>query len=282
MMSLLDTLAKSFLFFSNDIFYAPLLFLGLIGLRRTWIGPVTLLLVWTILFNAYLKNCFQIPMNPEIGKTGFVFPSGHTQWSVVFFGWAFSQCRFLSFRWVFIGIMTGIGWGLVHFHYHSWIDVWGGVGFAVTTLVLYQLIAEAIMKWRPYSRVPSEVWVGWILGILGTLILVDLNRSHALSPPIWMGYHALWGLTLSRQIFSKSQSRPSTGFSFKLLAIGVSGVFITLIWGIFSILQWLECFPPGALQFKWFWIAASSEISLYVVWVFKVDRLNRVHCADVT
>jgi undecaprenyl-diphosphatase len=132
-MEFLDFLAKGFLTFSHPTIIVPFLVMGFFleknGLIKNseqgslvWINAC-LLIVFTMVFNVFLKSLFLVPLNPSIGKEGFAFPSGHMQVSAAFYGWLFWAYPYRSVRSLILLILTGMGYGLIQQGYHALEDV---------------------------------------------------------------------------------------------------------------------------------------------------------------
>lgn len=129
----LSLLAKGFLAFSHPTLIVPFLIIGFLleknGLIKNskrgsivW-ANACLIILFTMIFNAFLKSLFLVPLNPSIGKEGFAFPSGHMQVSVAFYGWVFWIYANRSIRGLILLILTGIGWSLIQQGYHTLEDV---------------------------------------------------------------------------------------------------------------------------------------------------------------
>jgi len=115
------------LFFGSPEFVILLLVLGIyFGERRVFLNTLIIAL-FGMVFNAYLKSVFQVPLNPEIGKIGWAYPSGHAMFDVVFWGSLFIQTRK---PWVLVlGLAISISgfFGMVYKRYHNWPEILGGV-----------------------------------------------------------------------------------------------------------------------------------------------------------
>ena len=150
-MILSDKLADFFLFFNHETTLIPLIVVGFIVFKRSVFGQAFYLLLFTMIFNSLLKSIFQIPLSASLGKEGFAFPSGHMQVSCVFYGWLMMAFPSLSLRILLCFLLTGIGWALVHFGYHNWLDVLGALGFGFLTLTGYKIVSHyfVFLKKKP-------------------------------------------------------------------------------------------------------------------------------------
>ena len=136
----------------------------------------TLLLVaLCLIVNVALKVTFQVPLAASIGKKGFAFPSGHMQFSTVFYGWLAYQIANQWLRLVIGLVLIGVGYGLVAAGYHTVADVLGGavvggllvVGFAgllkkfpEQTFWMIVSLASVLMIYIPirHTPIPVHAW----------------------------------------------------------------------------------------------------------------------------
>lgn len=141
-------LAKIFLLFSHTIIIAPLLFIGFISRGTFFIKKPTqkesmiwanacLLVLFSMIFNVFLKSLFQIPLNPALGIKGFAFPSGHMLVAVVFYGWLTCSYPSWKVRAFTTIVLLGIAFGLIQQGYHNLRDIFGAVMFGVITLYAF-------------------------------------------------------------------------------------------------------------------------------------------------
>jgi undecaprenyl-diphosphatase len=148
MESIFTFVANGFLTFSNAIIIAPLLIVGFATRGSFFIIPPSrkgtqvwgyaiLLVLFTMIFNAFLKSLFQVPLNPALGVSGFAFPSGHMQVSVVLYGWLALVYRNQRLRGILLFLLLGMGIGLIQVGYHDHIDVMGSFIFGATTVYAF-------------------------------------------------------------------------------------------------------------------------------------------------
>lgn len=148
MESIFSIVADGFLTFSHAIIIAPLLIIGFATRgsfliippsrkgTQVW-GYAILLVLFTMIFNAFLKSLFQVPLDPALGISGFAFPSGHMQSSVVLYGWLALVYRNPNLRGILLFILMGMGIGLIQKGYHDYIDVGGSIIFGTATLFVF-------------------------------------------------------------------------------------------------------------------------------------------------
>lgn len=165
------------LFFGSPEFVIIVSIIGLyFGERQIFLN--TLLIAFMgMTFNAYLKSVFQIPLNPEIGKTGWAYPSGHSMFDVVFWGSLFIQFRK---PWVLIvGLCLSIlgFFGMVYKHYHGWIEIIGGICSGGLVLV-------AFYYWLKYNS--SKVMLLSLVALAIELAIYNLLLPHDLMSYKWI------------------------------------------------------------------------------------------------
>ena len=118
-MQLLDIVAKFFLIFGQEFVLIPLIIFGFLALNKKTYGHAIFLLLFTMIFSAFLKSIFQIPLAEHLNKTGYAFPSGHMQTAIVFYGWLFIAHKNTLVRSLVSIILLGIGFALIQQKYHN-------------------------------------------------------------------------------------------------------------------------------------------------------------------
>lgn len=198
----IDTVAQFFLGFSHFLFILPMLALGFIFVNKPLFYHAFFIMFFSILMNVALKATFQVSLNPTIHHAGFAFPSGHMQLATIVYGWlAFNNTnKFL--RACICLILVGVGFSLVHFNYHTTIDVLGGVFFASLIIILY-----AFIKNKYQSKLP------WLLSILATLAIPYIAWQASIPTHAWIAYCAVLALALTFIIFDKYHRVSSPNFS---------------------------------------------------------------------
>jgi len=198
----IDTIALFFLGFSHWEFILPMLALGFVFLNKPLFYHAFFIMFFSILMNVALKATFQVPLNPTIHHAGFAFPSGHMQLATIVYGWlAFNNTnKFL--RACICLILVGVGFGLVHFNYHTTIDVLGGVFFSGLIIMLYDRIK---------NKYPNKL--PWLLGALSTLAVPYIAWQASIPTHAWIAYCAVLALALTFIIFDKYNRVSSPNFS---------------------------------------------------------------------
>ncbi|MCH9755766.1 MAG: phosphatase PAP2 family protein [Gammaproteobacteria bacterium] len=180
-----DGFAHFFLFFNHWPFMGCLLAFGLIFGNRTLFYHTLCIVSLSIILNVTLKVTFQIPLSPTLHKAGFAFPSGHMQLAVVLYGWIALHLKHRTLQALIIGLLTGIAFGIVHFGYHTWFDILGGVFFAGLILGLYQ--ALLLQKVRYFI---------WIHLFMTTLAMSYIDYRYTIPMHAWIAYGALLSLVI--------------------------------------------------------------------------------------
>ncbi|MDF1646824.1 MAG: phosphatase PAP2 family protein [Legionellaceae bacterium] len=173
----MDILARFFLFFDNGPFILLLLATGLIFGNRTLFYQATCIMLISIILNVALKCTFQISIAPN---TDFVFPSGHMQLAAVLYGWIGLHIKNHTVQALIICLLAGIGFGLVHFEYHSWTDVFGAIFFAGIILSLYHVILRK-----------QKQHLIWIYPSITTLAMIYIAYQDIIPSHAWVAYSVL-------------------------------------------------------------------------------------------
>lgn len=144
----MNILTIFFLSFSHWVVILPLIILGYCLISRRVFCHAVCLLALSMLLNIVLKNIFQIPLSPTLGKEGFAFPSGHMQAVTVLYGWLALNIKHVWFRLSVVIILSGVGFSLVYMGYHNYHDVFGGLFFGTLLILLYHVLRLKFSKQR--------------------------------------------------------------------------------------------------------------------------------------
>jgi len=192
----IDTVARFCLGFSHFLFIIPMLALGFIFLNKPLFYHSYCIMFFSILMNVALKSTFQIPLNPAIHHAGFAFPSGHMQLATIVYGWLAFNSTNKYLRACISIILVGVGFGLVHFDYHTIIDVLGGVFFASLIIMLYSWIKNKQPRILP-----------WLLSTIATLTMPYIAWQANIPTHAWIAYCAVLAL-LSANLHKILQAQP--------------------------------------------------------------------------
>lgn len=188
---------------------------------------VLTVLLFTMMLSTYLKSLWQIPLNPNIARTGWAFPSGHMQGAVVFWGWLAWELKNRSLSYTVVVLLLAYASAVVHLGYHSWDDILGGVVFGGLTLPVYALIIKTL----PNSK--KTLLPAW-MALLGIPLMRAL--PHAFSH-LWMAQGALWGLSIGWTLLERTPQNklPDSAQSFSTFLFALLGIFLT--YGFFVLLK---------------------------------------------
>lgn len=190
----IDTIARFFLGFSHFLFILPMLVLGFIFFNKHLVYHALCIMFFSIIINVVLKATFQIPLAPFLNKTGFAFPSGHMQLATIVYGWLALKTPNMVFRVLISFVLIGIGFGLVHFGYHTIIDVLGGVFFATLLIIFYVFMQNKHEKILP-----------GLLFALSSLAMPYIAWRSTTPPHAWVAYFALLALIIIKILSTKSR-----------------------------------------------------------------------------
>lgn len=191
----LSLLAKGFLLFSHGVVLVPLLLMGFFTrgnfllnfpLKRgsvDW-GNVIVLVLFTMIFNGFLKSIFLVPLNPALGIQGYAFPSGHMQVTTVCYGLLLQMYSHTYLRIILPLIIGGVGFGLIHEGYHNFTDVGCALLFGVASLFAFAKVSSlSAIRHAPHQ-------IGFILiPITGFMILGVILRTGIFAHvgKVWLG-----------------------------------------------------------------------------------------------
>lgn len=188
--------------FSQDYVIFPIVVFGILFLDRQLFLRIVVLLLFGIAINVFLKNVFQVPLNPDLHKDWLAFPSGHTQITVTFYGYLAYHYRNLLVSIIVGLIFIGESFSLVHFHYHNWFDILGGFIAAILWISLFEAIRKsplfrerfylfaiillplAFVMERFCTKVPAvhQIVLGALIGVsLGLLATRFISGKKSLS-----------------------------------------------------------------------------------------------------
>ncbi len=241
----IDLVAKIFLFFTQENTVIALLCIGFLGYDKKKVSKTLFLLLFSMILNAFLKSIWQIPLSPKIG-TGFAFPSGHMQNSAVLWGWLSLEVNQKPFFAFSIFLLSGVAFGLLHFGYHTPVDILGALFFAIILLIAYPyLLKKSLIKKQLalagftlsllalpmiyfISNRPSSIFiaesalVGFSLGILHKNALLPINTLALKVKSIILAIFGIIIIQLGFKYFSITPKELSLGCCYFLTALWVS------------------------------------------------------------
>lgn len=188
----LEITYKTALFFCNTEFLMAFIIFGLFFWNREAFLNTILISILTIFIGQYLKSVWQIPLNPELGKEGWAFPSGHTILNIVFWPILCIQLR-SSMLIAFAVIVVPLSFlGMVHFRYHTWQDIMGGVIFGLPIIIvgylwlreraghtmellITSMLVSGLCYWKLYEF-EHYIWMAFYWGIYLSLIFLYISE----------------------------------------------------------------------------------------------------------
>lgn len=159
MPGVLDLMWMIGLAFSNEQIMLPV---GIVygfeeGLYRKQFSSIVwfiFLLIASAVISEVLKSIFKVPLICDPSRYGF--PSGHTQFAAVFYGWicyrfaahASFYARILSIA-LTLSILAFTVTAIVHYGYHTWFDIMGGIASGGLLLFLGSKVWRALTLSKP-------------------------------------------------------------------------------------------------------------------------------------
>ncbi|OGV26825.1 MAG: hypothetical protein A3F18_02585 [Legionellales bacterium RIFCSPHIGHO2_12_FULL_37_14] len=197
-------IADYFLYFANPATILAFFIAGYCLSSRKYCVQFAALCSLDILVNTSLKGFFTSPLAGFMHHKGYVFPSGHTQFATVFYGYIaffglpeqlkksqFIALNYLEERLIISSILIiGVGYGLIHYHYHNLEDVIAGFLVGLGLVFVYQLSLLRFCKTMPL-----------ILFITASLLLfINFLLYKDILDYVWTAYSALCILLLAQTL----------------------------------------------------------------------------------
>lgn len=181
-------IAKLGLLFSEPTLMIGVFLFGFFCLNDKAYSRAFMLLLFTMIYNYYLKSIWQIPLKPPL--EGWAFPSGHMSAGWVFWGWLTWHYKNKFFTLLFAVMMSLTAYGLNFHGYHEWVDIIGSIGFGTLTLFLFHWL----------NRIPAfkqNIFVvNVIVGALALLFLFLIPMPHQAKPHLWLAHGGLMGMAI--------------------------------------------------------------------------------------
>jgi hypothetical protein len=200
----LEMVTKILLMSCNEIVLVPLIIFGFLALDRKIFGHATILLMFVMILNAFLKSIFEVPLSEHLNIEGYAFPSGHMSSAITFYGWLFLNTKNNFIRFILGIVIAGVGFSLIHKGYHNIYDIAGSAFFCIILLTTYVWLA----KTKQASDKPFIL--GYVMAALSGGILWYFDTNTTIPDHVWMAFMVLVGFTVSWTIFANSiRSNPS-------------------------------------------------------------------------
>ena len=229
---ILTPVFKAFSALGYGGFYLLFIPIGYWAINKRIFTRLTLLLMFSSLLNAYLKDFFQDPrpdpmfqLDPAVGAS-FGFPSGHAQMAVTTWFWLAWEVRK---KWVWIlssVLVAGICFSRLYLGVHDLEDVLGGLGIGLVLIAIYVFLNGERFSWR---HTLSPVWQLVIIGIIEAAFFLTWPGKL---PPAALGYGlfllGFWaGVILDRQrlLFEKHPDK------WRVVVSGILGIVVFMALG---------------------------------------------------
>ena len=242
-----EQVANICLMCSHDTIILPAIILGYIWLDQRIFYGATCLILTSMISNVLLKSLFQIPLHPKLKIPGYAFPSGHTQSSVVFYGYLALESKNIFLKILLITLLAAICVSLVYFEYHNYIDVAGGLFFGSCLVFLYHIISK--------QRILAQ---SIIITLFASSIVLYLYYDGELNRNIFMAYYALIGFNLSElACLNKASKR----FIHKLLSTIICFSVVFALKYAFENINLLLDYPIYIREIQWILVGIMIPLS---------------------
>lgn len=226
----MELLNQTLLQISNTYCYALIIIIGFIFYKRSIFAHALVLLLFTNVYNFWLKSLFKMPLPPALGSSNYGFPSGHTHSSVVFWGWLAISFKQWWMRALCLAIAVGHGFAIVEAGYHYPKDVVAAFAFAGVTLAIYRLA----LKQKVFEKTPALL--GIILAGL-SFVLLYLIPTAEQKRFIWEAHGALTGFSLGWLNINQHNIAQVTSLKLKVGQLMFVVVALIVVQALFMSLQ---------------------------------------------
>jgi len=177
-------------------------------LSRSTGARLALLFLFSSYFNSWAKVLISLPrpyqFDPRVRQlfavTGFAFPSGHTQGTVVIWGYLASA---FHRRWLWIvalALMLLVPLSRLYLGLHFPIDLLGGYVIGAVLLVLFLWLAPKVEPWLAGRAWPWQLAPAIIIPLALLILFPTADTAGVTSAAMLMGMSL--GLIVERRIFA--------------------------------------------------------------------------------
>ena len=258
---MLDSLAKASLFLTKEYFVIALVSIGYLTYQKPIFARALFLLLFTMILNPFLKDIWQVPLNPDLNKMGYAFPSGHMQTTAALWLWLVHEFKKPIFSFITSLILCAVGFALYHFGYHTISDIGAALGFAFLSLIIYGFLLQII----PEEKHP---FIGGVLAVIGLPLIYFTSGQQ---PHVWIAVGALVGFSLGWTLYHRWDPEQWLFKKRFKVACGLGGIVI-----LYGLTEFIDTFLPqdifNFIRFFMvaFWVSYGAELCVY--WLHKVTR----------
>lgn len=246
---------------STGVFIAVFL-LGVFLLNARAFSQAMMLLLFTLIYNLYLKSLWQIPLKPPL--EGWAFPSGHTHAAWVFWGWLAWHYK----KWIglilFLCIMGLSSYAMILAGYHLLPDILAAMGFGTMSLLLFY----GLNKIPPFNE--NLFIVNVLIGGIALLILFKIPMPYQAKPYLWVSHGSLMGLAIGWLFNMQFKEKP-----LKLHQNAI--VLVACVAGLIGI-HFIMSAPPNRVTPQNFYFIKGF---IMMFWLFAGKRLFNPLCARI-
>lgn len=176
---MIDFIAGIFLKLGHVAFIMPFAILLLIFSKTEIYVKAICFLLFSVIWNALLKQIFQVPLMPHLGD-GYAFPSGHMHAACLFYGYVLYRMDDKRIKASLLILILCLGWSLHYHNFHDVFDISGAIVFTLCEISLYHVLTQK------FGIKPLTVLACTIIPILVVIACFYVVESHV--------YHASYAL----------------------------------------------------------------------------------------
>lgn len=219
----IETVAQMLLMACNEMLLVPIIIGGFLAIDRKVFGHATILLMFIMILNAFLKSIFQIPLADHLGIEGYAFPSGHMSSAFTFYGWLLINSKENLLKIILGTVIIGVGFALIYKDYHNIYDILGSVFFCTILLAAYWQSSKA-------KQIANRPFImGYIAAALSGVILWYFDSFETVPNHAWMAFMVLCGFTVSWTVFAASTSSNPSILSAIIGFLCILGIYYLLV-----------------------------------------------------
>ena len=195
----LDFFFAFLLFFANTPFLFSIVLILYYSFDKNKTEFLAVIMTFVMIFNQFIKSKFQIPLNPELLSHGWAYPSGHTHMNIVFWGMLVFLTRKIWLVPVAFVALTSSFFGMVHFRFHTWEDIYGGICFGMSTILIFTML---------YNRLKNR-FLTFSAIVFSTYLLIYLFGLPEMSKGyygwLWNGFAIITAITVTHFVINSAK-----------------------------------------------------------------------------